>query len=94
MVDINIEEKELTAIKEELCGVITCLPERYNIGLVTYGKNAHIYEFSTKINTNYCINGQKEYNTVQIMDLIGIAVRNDPQSQSSDINKRFIVPLS
>jgi hypothetical protein len=54
----------------------------------------HIYEFSTKINTNYCINGVKEYNTVQIMDLIGIAVKNDPQSQSSDINKKFIVPLT
>lgn len=92
--DINLEEKELTAIKEELCGVITRLPDRYNIGLVTYGKNAHIYEFSTKINTNYCVNGQKEYNTVQIMDLIGVTVRNDPQSQSSDINKRFIVPLT
>lgn len=28
------------------------------------------------------------------MDLIGIAVKNDTQSQSSDINKRFIVPLT
>lgn len=94
MVDINIEEKELTAIKEELCGVISRLPEMYNVGLVTYGKNAHIYEFASKINTNYCVNGQKEYNTVQIMDLIGITVRMDPHSQSSDINKRFIVPLT
>lgn len=66
----------------------------YNVGLVTYGKNAHIYEFASKINTNYCVNGQKEYNTVQIMDLIGITVRMDPHSQSSDINKRFIVPLT
>ena len=70
------------------------LPDKYNIGLVTYGRNAHVYEFASKINTNYCINGTKDYNVVQIMDLIGIAVKNDPQSQSSDINKRFIVPLS
>lgn len=28
------------------------------------------------------------------MDLIGILVKNDPQSQSSDIVKRFIVPVS
>ena len=93
VVDINIEEKELAAIKEELCGVVARLPDMYNVGLVTYGKNAHIYEFASKINTNYCVNGQKEYNTVQVMDLIGITVRNDPQSQSSDINKRFVVPL-
>lgn len=28
------------------------------------------------------------------MELIGISVKNDPQSQSSDINKRFMVPIS
>lgn len=77
-----------------MVGVVSCLPDKYNVGLVTYGRNAHIYEFASKINTNYCINGTKEYNVVQIMDLIGIIVKNDPQSQSSDMNKRFIVPLS
>lgn len=62
--------------------------------MITYGKNVHVYEFSTKINTNYCINGVKEYNIAQLMDLIGIPVKVDVQSQSSDINKRFIVPLT
>ena len=70
------------------------MPSKYNVGVITYGKNVHVYEFSTKINTNYCINGVKEYNIAQLMDLIGISVKVDVQSQSSDINKRFIVPLT
>lgn len=93
VVDINVEEKELAAVREEILGVVERLPSKYSVGLLTYGRNVHIYEFASKINTNYCINGTKEYNTVQIMDLIGITVKNDPQSQSSDINKRFLVPL-
>jgi protein transport protein SEC23 len=94
VVDINVEDNELAAVREEMVGVIERLPDKYSIGLITYGRNVHIYEFSTRINTKYCINGTKEYNVVQIMDLIGITVKNDPQSQSSDINKRFMVPLS
>lgn len=91
--DTNVEEKELVAIREELAAVVERLPAKYNVGLVAYGRNVHVYEFASKINTNYCLNGTKEYSVVQIMDLLGIAVKNDPNSQSSDINKRFLVPL-
>jgi len=28
------------------------------------------------------------------MDLIGISIKNDPQSQSSEVSRKFIVPLS
>ena len=63
--------------------MVAKLPQNYNVGLITYGKNVHVYELANKINTNYCINGLKEYPLVSIMDLLGIAVKNDPQSQSS-----------
>ena len=59
VIDINIEEKELAAIREEVCSVVSNLPENNNIGLMTYGRNVHVYEFASRINTNYCINGQK-----------------------------------
>ncbi len=59
VIDINIEEKELAAIRDELCSVVSNLPENYNVGLITYGKNVQVYEFATRINTNYCINGEK-----------------------------------
>lgn len=59
VVDINIEEKELAAIREEMGKVVSRLPDNCNVGLITYGRNVHVYEFSTKINTNYCINGTK-----------------------------------
>ena len=70
------------------------LPDHYNVGLITYGKNVKVYELANKINTNYCINGVKEYNVVNIMELLGIMVKNDVNSQNSDIIKKFIVPVS
>jgi hypothetical protein len=76
VVDVNVEEKELAAIREELAGAVSRLPDKYNVGLITYGRNAHIYEFASKINTNYCVNGTKEYTAIQVMDLIGISVKN------------------
>jgi protein transport protein SEC23 len=94
VVDTNLEEKELAAIREELGGVVAGLPEHYNVGLITYGRNVKVYELSARINTNYCINGVKEYNVSSIMDLLGMLVKNDPNSQNSDITKRFIVPVS
>ena len=74
--------------------MVTNLPEHYNVGLITYGRNVKVYELANKINTNYCINGSKEYNLVSIMELLGVLVKNDPNSQNSDIVKKFIVPLS
>ena len=59
VVDINVEEKELAGIREEIAAVVSALPDKYNVGLLTYGRNVHIYDFSTKINTNYCINGTR-----------------------------------
>ena len=69
------------------------MPSYYHVGLITYGKNVKVYELSNKINTNFCINGCKEYNVVNIMELLGIMVKNDPNSQNSDIVKKFIVPV-
>ena len=94
VVDVNVEEKELAAIKEEMSKVVTNLPDHYNVGLITYGRNVKVYELSSKINTNYCINGSKEYTLVNIMELLGVMVKNDPNCQNSDIIKKFMVPVS
>jgi len=59
VIDINLEEKELASIREEVSKVVSNLPDHYNVGLITYGKNVKVYELGSKINTNYCINGSK-----------------------------------
>lgn len=94
VVDANVEEKELAAIREEVAKVVEGLPEHYNVGLITYGKNVKVYELGSRINTNFCINGTKDYNLVGVMDLLGVQAKNDPQSHNSDITKRFIVPVN
>lgn len=59
IVDVNVEEKELASIREQLAAVVEGLPETYHVGVVTYGKNVRVYELASRINTNYCINGTK-----------------------------------
>ncbi len=77
IVDVNLEDKELAAIREELSSVVTHLPEFCNVGLITYGKNVQVYELASRINTNFCINGEKDYNYVSIMDLLGVQINKN-----------------
>lgn len=64
------------------------------IGLITFNQNVDVSELSSKINTEYRINGQKEYNLNDVMNLLGIHIKNDPQQKSMDILKKFIIPLN
>lgn len=42
----------------------------------------------------YCINSEKEYNPQQIMEIMGMHVKVENSTGSSEIPKRFIVPVS
>lgn len=93
VVDLCLSEKEINAVKEELVGVLKGLPQGMFVGLITFNRYVNVLELSSKINTEYRINGVKEYNIVEIMGLLGINIKADPSMKSADILKRFIIPL-
>jgi hypothetical protein len=63
--------------------VINNLPDDTYIGLITFNKFVQIYELPSKINTIYCVSGTKEYNNSQIMEILGLAIKNDPRGISN-----------
>jgi hypothetical protein len=73
--------------------VINKLPDDAFIGLITFNKFVHVYELPAKINTIYCVSGTKEYNNQQVMEILGLSIKNDPRGISNEVIKRFIVQL-
>ena len=88
-----MDEKELSSILDEIIKVVKILPDHARVGLVTFNKFVFVYEFASKINTVYCINGNKDYKTKNVMDLIVINIGSDPRMIAHDLPKKFLVPL-
>lgn len=80
-------------MKNEMIEIVKALPDETYIGLITYHKYVNIYELSARMNTVYCLNGTKLYQSPQILDTLGLQVKNDPRGICQDINKKFILPL-
>lgn len=97
VVDLCISEKELNSIKASLVSVLEGMPTDGScfVGLITFYKHVNVYELASKINTNYCINGSKDYNLMDIMNILGIQnVRSDPQGKTYEVFRRFITQVN
>ena len=62
------------------------------MGLITFNKFVHVHELTAKINTVYCVSGSKEYSNVQVLDVLGLQIKND-RGVCQDIAKKFLVPI-
>jgi protein transport protein SEC23 len=69
------------------------LPPETNVGLITFNKFVQVYELIAKINTVYCVSGSKDYSNLQVMDVLGLVVKNDPRGVCHDVARKFLVPL-
>ena len=97
VIDLCISDKEIEAVKSSLVQVLENVPTDGSafIGLITFYKHVNVYELSSKINTNYCINGVKDYNMMDFMNILGIQnIRNDPQGKSYEVFRRFITQIN
>lgn len=63
------------------------------MGLITYNRYVNVYELSSKLNMIFCINSEKEYNLEQVMNIVGVQVKAETQTGSSELPKRFLVPV-
>lgn len=73
--------------------MLAVLAPETNVGLITYNKFVQVYELIAKINTVYCVSGSKDYTNLQIMDVLGLVVKNDPRGICHDVARKFLVPL-
>jgi protein transport protein SEC23 len=52
-----------------------------------------VHELIAKINTVYCVSGSKEYTNIQILEILGMQLKNDPRGICHDIGRKFLVPI-
>lgn len=52
------------------------LPENINVGLITFHKHIYVYELALRITTMYSINGGAVYDLPQVMNILGIDIKN------------------
>ena len=64
------------------------------IGLMTFYKHVNVYELASKINTVFCINGMKEYKEADVMNILGLTGKEDPQGKTYEIFRRFIIQIN
>lgn len=88
-----ITEEELVAVKEEIAKTVERLPEDTLVGLITFNKFVHVHELVAKINTVYCVSGARDYNNTQVLEVLGLHIKNDPRGVCHDIGKKFLVPI-
>lgn len=93
VIDLCLSQEELEKVKGELIEVLKTLPDETYIGLVTFHKYVNVYELPARLNTVYCLNGAKEYLPVNILDILGLHLKNDPRGICTDVAKKFIVPI-
>jgi len=96
LIDTCIPPEELQAIKDAIQQAISVMPPETWVGLITYGRFTFVHELSSPDCPRcYAFKGDKEYNTQQVLELLGLAGKNDPRGpQATGAIKKFILPLS
>ena len=93
IIDLCLSEEELEALKKEVLEIVANLPDETYIGIITFHKYVNLYDLPARLNTVFCLNGSKEYQNAQVLDILGLHLKNDPRGICQDVNKKFIVPL-
>lgn len=94
IVDLALDDDELTSLKENLIISIDLLPPNSMISLITYGKNVNVHEIVNQdCHSFYTFNGSKEYTRDGVTKRLGIMKKNIeglPNANNIDISNRFV----
>lgn len=103
IIDTCVAEDELNACKEAVLQSLQMIPERCNVGLITFGTHVHVHELGfSGCPKSYVLRGSKEYSAAQIKDQLGLTLRVPKvgaQGPTSHLDPstaglgKFVVPL-
>jgi protein transport protein SEC23 len=95
IVDTNVREAELKEARDSIQQAIGLLPSESMVGLITFGKMVYVHELGfTECPKCYVLDGEKELKPEQIIEMLGLNVK-DPRDIIGNKNfRRFIAPLS
>jgi len=96
LIDTCLPPEELQAIKDAILQSVSAMPPETWVGLITFGRYAFVHELSAvDCPRSYAFKGEKEYTTQQVLELLGLAGKNDPRGpQATGAIKKFILPIS
>ena len=93
LIDIAIEESELSELKETIQSTLSLIPPECEIGIITYGTMCNLVELGfTDFPKIFVFKGEKKYSAQNIVTQLGLFNKNDPRIQSQN-SKKFLVPL-
>ena len=93
IIDTCCYDDELQELKSSLQQALYLLPEEALVCLITFGKNAYVYDLSwTECTRCYAFKGDKTYTLQNVKDLLGL-VGHDPRGIQAGA-KRFLMPVA
>ncbi|RKP02241.1 hypothetical protein CXG81DRAFT_18068 [Caulochytrium protostelioides] len=76
VIDLCLDEEDLKALKQSIIVSLSLLPPQALVGLITFGTMAQVHELGyADCLKSYVFRGNKDYNSKQIQDLLGITGR-------------------
>lgn len=96
VIDTCLPAEELQAIKDSILQNVSAIPPDAWIGLITFGRFVFVHELSfPECSKSYSFKGETEYSTVNVLEMLGISVKNDPRGpQATGAIKKFLLPRS
>ena len=98
IIDTTIDEKELLSLKEKLLSIIEGLPDKINIGMITFGSNVYLHEIgNTEMTKLHAFKGDKEYSAQEIQELLLLSSSNDVKkinNNNKSLARKFLMGKS
>ena len=99
LIDTALEIDELNELKDSIQEIISTLPQDCQIGIITYGRMVNVIELgNTDFPISYALNGEKNYQSFEIQELLGLLVKNNnSKNEGTFVNiayrPKFIMPI-
>lgn len=91
VIDRCLLAEELHEMKSSLLLAINLLPQNSLVGLITFGKDAHVYELAfDDIPKSWAFQGSRDYTTTQIQQLLQLPARHQPNPNPNSNNSSII----
>lgn len=103
VVDTCLDEQELVHLRDSLQQTLNLLPENALVGLITFGTLVQVHELGfSECPKSYVFQGEKEYSTQKVQDMLGIAPTRGVGGAQGSVNNssrqsalgRYLLPVA
>ena len=90
VIDTCIEQVQMDALKLSIQESLQIIPQNAHVGLITFGRYVFVHELGfQECPKSYALKGSKEYTNQQVLEMLGIQMKNDPRAVSQETMRRY-----